>query len=255
MQKLKIKNISKIEHSSKRYDISVADNNNLFANDILIHNCQNMPQVLEQFKDEKVYITEKIDGQSVTFTGKMVSSSTPIIGRFLSKKFKFVVCSRNFTVTDPNSVYWRMAKKYHMEQILKENPTLTIQGEQVGPGIQGNKYNMEEVHVLVFTIKDHEKNYYYDAKQLLEFCTKYALDTVPFVQNNFDYTFGGPEPTRKLSDLGSTVQELVEFSRQKSTSVWSNIPREGIVIRCIRDGKKILSFKVLNPDFLLKYKQ
>ena len=40
MKQIKIKSISKIEHNSKRYDISVADNNNLFANDILIHNCQ-----------------------------------------------------------------------------------------------------------------------------------------------------------------------------------------------------------------------
>ena len=54
MKQLKIKNISKIEHNSKRYDVSVADNNNLFANNILIHNCQNIPHVLEQFKDKEV---------------------------------------------------------------------------------------------------------------------------------------------------------------------------------------------------------
>ena len=72
MKQVKIKSISKIKHSSKRYDISVADNNNLFANDILIHNCQNIPHVLKQFADKEVYVTEKIDFQSVTFTCKMV---------------------------------------------------------------------------------------------------------------------------------------------------------------------------------------
>ena len=72
MKQLKIKSISKIEHNSKRYDISVVDNNNLFANGILIHNCQNIPHVLEQFKDKEVYVTEKIDYQSVTFTGKLL---------------------------------------------------------------------------------------------------------------------------------------------------------------------------------------
>jgi len=72
MKQVKIKSISKIVHNSKRYDISVADNNNLFANDILIHNCQNIPYVLEQFKDKEVYVTEKIDYQSVTFTIKLV---------------------------------------------------------------------------------------------------------------------------------------------------------------------------------------
>ena len=48
MKQLKIKSISKIEHNSKRYDISVADNNNLFVNDILIHNCQNIPLAIER---------------------------------------------------------------------------------------------------------------------------------------------------------------------------------------------------------------
>lgn len=33
---------------------------------------QNIPYVLEQFKDKEVYVTEKIDYQSVTFTGKML---------------------------------------------------------------------------------------------------------------------------------------------------------------------------------------
>jgi hypothetical protein len=32
-----------------------------------------------------------------------------------------------------------------------------------------------------------------------------------------------------------------------------DIPREGVVVRCIENGKKILSFKAINPNFLLKY--
>ena len=44
-------------------------------------------------------------------------------------KYQFVVCSRNLTTNDKNSLYWKIAKKYNIEQILKENPTLTIQGE------------------------------------------------------------------------------------------------------------------------------
>jgi len=45
----------------------------------------------------------------------------------------------------------------------------------------------------------------------------------------------------KLHEVGTTVQELVEFSKGKSTL--ADIPREGIVVRCIKDGKKILTFK------------
>ena len=89
-------------------------------------------------------------------------------------------------------------------------------------------------------LKSHEKNYHYDFEDIKTFCVKYNLKHVPELKFNI-----------KLFALGSTVQELVELSKGKS--VLANIPREGIVIRCIENGKKLLSFKVINPDFLLKY--
>lgn len=203
---------------------------------------QNIPHVLEQFKDKEVYITEKIDYQSVTFTGKMVPNTTPLIDKFLPKKYQFVVCSRNLVNNDKNSLYWKIAKKYNIEQILKENPTLTIQGEQGDTNVQGNKYGIKEPMLWVFNIIDHEKNYHYNYAEMINFCDKYNLDIVPLVVrlNNVS-----------LSTLGTTVQELVEFSKGKS--LLADIPREGIVVRCIENGKKLLSFKVINPDFLLKY--
>ena len=202
---------------------------------------QNIPHVLEQFKDKDIYVTEKIDYQSVTFTGKMVSNTTPIIGKFLPNKYQFIVCSRNLTTTNKNSLYWKIAQKYNIEQILRENPTLTIQGEQGNTNVQGNKYGIKEPTMWVFNIIDHEKNYHFTYSQIVVFCRKYCLEYVPLLKLG------------KLSELGSTVKDLVEFSKGKSTL--SNIPREGVVVRCIENGKKLLSFKVINPDFLLKYSE
>ena len=202
---------------------------------------QNIPHVLEQFKDKDIYVTEKIDYQSVTFTGKMVSNTTPIIGKFLPNKYQFIVCSRNLTTTNKNSLYWKIAQKYNIEQILRENPTLTIQGEQGNTNVQGNKYGIKEPTMWVFNIIDHEKNYHFTYSQIVVFCRKYCLEYVPLLKSG------------KLSELGSTVKDLVEFSKGKSTL--SNIPREGVVVRCIENGKKLLSFKVINPDFLLKYSE
>ena len=167
------------------------------------------------------------------------------IKKLLSKifsKYQFIVCSRNMTTNDKNSLYWKIAKKYNIEQILKENPTLTIQGEQGDTKVQGNKYDIKEPTMWVFNIIDHEKNYHFDFEEIKAFCAKYDLKCVPELRFNV-----------KLSTIGTTVQELVEFSRGKSTL--ANIPREGIVVRCIESGKKILSFKVINPDFLLKYNE
>jgi len=195
----------------------------------------------EQFKDKEVYITEKIDYQSVTFTGKMVSNTTPLIGRFLPKKYKFVVCSRNLTTNNKNSLYWKIAKKYNIEQILRENPTLTIQGEQGSPKVQGNKYGITEPTMWVFNVIDHEKNYHYNYTEMVKFCIKHKLQYVHLVT---DYC--------KLSELGSSVQELVEFSKGKSV-LNGSVDREGIVVRSIENGQKLLSFKIINSDFLFKY--
>jgi len=201
---------------------------------------QNIPYILEEFKDKIVYVTEKIDYQSVTFTGKMVSKFPGILGKILPfKKYKFIVCSRNMTTNDKNSLYWRIAKKYNIEEILKDNPNLTIQGEQGNTNIQGNKYGIKEPKLWIFNIKDHVNKYYFNYDEMVKFCSKYNLEVVPLIKEC------------KLSELGSTVQELVEFSKGKS--VLANIQREGVVIRCTENGKKLFSFKVINPDFLLKY--
>ena len=201
---------------------------------------QNMPKVLEQFKDSVVYVTEKVDYQSATFTGKMIPSQIPIIGKLFKKKFKFVVCSRNLITNDKSSLYWRIANKYHLEEILKNNPNLTIQGEQGNTNIQGNKYGINEPELWVFNIIDHTRNYHYDYEEMCDFCNKYGLSCVPLI----GYF--------KVSGVGSTVDDWVKFSEGKSI-INTKIHREGVVVRSITNGVKELSFKVINPKFLLKY--
>lgn len=213
---------------------------------------QNIPQVLEQFKDKEVYVTEKIDYQSGTWTGKMIPRFNGLLGKLLAtKKYQFVVCSRNLVNNDKDSLYWKVAKKYNLEQILKENPTLTIQGEQGDTKVQGNKYGITEPTMWVFNIIDHEKNYHYNFIEMQEFCLKHSLDIVPII-GIYNKVMDDINYFPCLRHLGSTVQELVEFSKGKSI-INPKIEREGIVIRCIENGKKLLSFKVINPEFLLKY--
>jgi len=202
---------------------------------------QNMPKVLTQFADKEVYITEKIDYQSGTWTSKQVPKFQGLLGKLLPlKKTIFVVCSRNFTTNAKDGLYWKIAKRYNLEQICKENPGIIIQGEQGNIGVQNNKYNLSEPKMWVFNIINSNKNYYYNKEEMINFCCKYDLDIVPKIT------------TCKLSELGSTVQELVTYSKGYSI-INTKIQREGVVVRCIEDGKKLLSFKVINPDFLLKY--
>lgn len=200
---------------------------------------QNIPQVLSDFSDRLVYVTEKIDYQSVTFSGKLVPYKIPVINKLLPKKFKFVVCSRNSINTNTDSLYWKIAKKYHLDDILKYNPTLTIQGEQGNTNVQSNKYGITEPMLWVFNIIDHERKYQFDYDEMAAFCEKWGLTPVPLIAKC------------KLADIATNVADIVEYSKAKS--VLADIQREGVVIRCIENGKKILSFKVINPIFLLNY--
>lgn len=201
---------------------------------------QNIPDVLEKFGNKPVYITEKIDGQSVTYTSKRVPIFNGWLGKILPKRIEFLVCSRNFIVTDKNSDYWKTAKMYKLDELLQLFPYLTIQAEQIGPKIQSNKYNLKTLEIRIFNIIDHEKKYHYTYKQMEQFCKQYNLPMVPLLSyfnslNNF-----------------KDLNELIEYSKGNSLEENNNI-REGIVVRCIENGKKLLSFKVINPEFLLKY--
>jgi hypothetical protein len=200
---------------------------------------QNIPQVIEQFKDKEVYITEKIDYQSVTFTGKYLPRFNGLLGRILPKKYKFVVCSRNLVNNDKNSLYWQIAKKYGIEDILRKHPMLTIQGEQGDTKVQGNKYGLMEPTFWVFNIINHENGYKWGYEEIKSFCSANGIPIVPLLYRG------------KLSKFGSTVNDFVELSKGKS--LLAPIHREGIVVRCIESGCKLLSFKAINPDFLLKY--
>ena len=200
---------------------------------------QNMGYVLSRYPDCQVYVTEKVDYQSATFTGKFLPRYSGVLGHLFPKRYKFVVCSRNFQVWDKNSLYWRIAQKYNLEAILRENPSLTIQGEQGDTNVQGNKYGIKEPMLWVFNIIDHDKNYHFDYQEMEQFCQKYGLTPVPLLK------------MCKLSDIGSSVNDIVEYSKGKS--VIADILREGVVIRCIENGKKLLSFKAVSPDFLLKF--
>lgn len=192
---------------------------------------------IQENADRWVYVTEKIDYQSGTWTSK----ETPRFGNFLGKWFKevkFVVASRNLQTNDKSSLYWQIAEKYHLEDICKRNPGIIIQGEQGNEKVQGNKYGLKEPKMWVFNIISSSGRFY-NYNELEMFCKLHNLDRVPFIK------------TCQMSDIGSTVNDFVEFAKGKSQV--ANIHREGVVIRCIEDGKKIFSFKSINPDFLLKY--
>ena len=159
---------------------------------------------------------------------------------------EFGFCGRNWEFeASVQNTYFQAAKDMQIEDKLKSlNKNIAIQGEIVGPGIQGNLYKFTKHEIMVFDIFDIDKRKYYNHHDCVELCKQLELKTVPIISENFI--------------MEHTVDELVEFSNGVSI-MNANIKREGVVFRSSQQIKdlslKRLSFKVVNPQFLLKYEK
>lgn len=177
-------------------------------------------------------ITEKIDGQSATYFIKKTKKYGFI------NNYEFGVCSRNLRLKTPtNSSYWTIAKECNIETILKnllkkENAnSIVLQGEIAGTGIQKNKYNIDGYKFFAFNLIIDGKKH--RTCEIAEKLKSYNIDTVPILE------------TEIL--LKDTIDDMVEYSIDKSKLY--NTQREGIVCRDLNNN---ISFKVINPKFLLK---
>jgi len=199
---------------------------------------QNMPWILNDTGDW--IATEKIDGTSTTFTMKR--------GKFGKKNF--YVCSRNVCFGEENkpcyydtNVYWEMAKKYNMYEILNTLLTkyfpdaewVTIQGETYGEDIQRRDYSMKEHDFKAFNLitSTHGR---YGTMEMKVYLEPLGIPCVPVI-----------EETMKINQF-ENVDAILTYAEGNSTV--DKLPREGIVFRSI-DGTK--SFKAVSNSFLLKY--
>lgn len=184
-------------------------------------------------------VTEKCDGSSTTFTMRR--------GKF--KKKDFYVCSRNVcfdSVDKPcyydTNIYWEMAQKYHMFEVLSQlldilpaAEWVTIQGETYGEGVQRNTYGLTCHDFMAFNLITSDKGRWNscEMKEILE--KGYNIPCVPILNDNYI--------------LPDTVEELRNYVNSQP-SVINGEMKEGIVCRS-PDG--IHSFKCVSPEYLLKY--
>lgn len=193
---------------------------------------QLFPNICEQEADTPFEVTEKLDGQSGTYF--LIRQK----GLFKKNKFTFGVCSRNLLLNKPNnSSYWTVARQYEIEKILKDlignREWIAIQGEIIGTGIQGNKYKVDGYEFYAFNLIYPEgkvDNYVANVSLTLK-----GIPFVPILANHFY--------------LLDSIDEMIKFSNGVSLLNPETL-REGVVLR---NYKKNISFKVVSPEFLLKY--
>lgn len=173
-------------------------------------------------KDTEFEVTTKIDGTN--FSAYL-------------KDGDFGVCSHNIDLKDTEeSVYWRIAKKYQIENILKDlSKNLVIQSEIAGPGIQKNRCKLSELQLFVFDIWDIDKQEYWYSNDRKAFTDFYQLPHVPILRTNF-----------KIFSEYLSIDDMLKFAEGKGIN---NTEREGVVCKAI--GKQ-LSFKIINNEYLLK---
>jgi len=192
------------------------------------------PKLLMHNVNRSFYITEKMDGSSATFFAHKIKKWK------IFNSFIYGVCSRNrWLKTSNTSSYWFVANKYDILNKLKKlKKEIVIQGEVCGPKIQANKYHLSEYELYIFNIKENGRLYSVD--EMINFCQEHGLKHVPVLDKDFAASFG-------MKSQNEIMDEMVEMSKGKS--VIYDILREGIVVRLNDDPK--ISFKVINPDFLL----
>lgn len=167
-------------------------------------------------------VTEKLDGSSMTaylFQGV------------------FGVCSRNLDLQESESnSFWRTAKEDRLEEILRASGrNLALQGELIGPGIQGNPYALTTLQFRLFDIYDIDAGRYMTVRERQEFSCEHAINHVPTID---------------IQDLkGATIDALLTYAEGKS--VLHPVEREGVVFKC---ASSEASFKAISNKFLLKEK-
>lgn len=184
---------------------------------------QNLASEYEEMKKHTYYETEKLDGSSATF---------------FYNNGEFGVCSRNLELLETEgNTFWKVARELDLENKLKEYGfNLSIQGELIGEGIQGNPYKIKGQTVRFFNLYDIDLQVYHSLSVFKETMKVLGLETVPVLRTNF-----------KLPD---TIDELLKMADGKS-ELNPNFDREGIVVRSL---DRTISFKVISNKFLLNEK-
>lgn len=202
---------------------------------------QNLTEYFETMKDVEFECTEKFDGSSATYIyAPVIRPANP-----------FFVCSRNLELQEEEgNLYWEIAKKYDLlhkmaqwcwdKTIHSDTGTfaqIAIQGEIVGPGVNNNRDQYIDHEFRVFRIYDVTWNTWFYAHKRREIAEKLDLPHVKLIRDRW----------KVFQDL-HTMDDFIKFVQGKTDR---GHEREGMVWKSI-DGRN--SFKVINPEYLLKEK-
>ena len=153
------------------------------------------------------------------------------------------VCSRNIDLEDNGNTFWSVAKSSGVVNALKIlGRDIAVQGELMGPGIQGNREKLEKHQFFVFDIFD----------------IKRGSRLVPFMRNQFFEELKAVGMTAEHVPVIDSAIKLNQFLSLESFLDYADKPSlshkiaEGVVFKSHK--KNGSTFKVINNKFLLAEK-
>jgi RNA ligase (TIGR02306 family) len=168
-------------------------------------------------------VTEKLEGSSMTC--------------YLIEGV-FGVCSRNLDLKEEGgTTFWEVARREDIETKMKaidEHWSFAIQGELIGPGIQGNIYNLSKPEFYVFDVYNIQTGEYLKPAARLALIQRMGLNHVPVIHPAWPVT--------------SSIEGLLEAAEGQTVLLTSNHEREGIVFKEVNGG---MTFKAISNKYLL----
>ena len=167
-------------------------------------------------------VTEKLEGSSMTV--------------YLIDN-QFGVCSRNLDLKETeDNTFWQVARRDGIEEKMRAVPTgsdFAIQGELIGPGIQGNIYKLTQPEFRVFDVYNISGGFYMNPAPRRELIKSMGLLHVPVIWNTWE------------------LSEVDAILAQAEGRAWlnGNQEREGIVYKQVEGG---MTFKAISNKYLLK---
>ena len=188
----------------------------------------NLGLVDEVLKYPKLTITKKLDGSSCTIIIDAGEISH--------------VCSRRLSLRDDNkNSFWSVAKKLNISNL--GSCRYIVQGELMGPGIQGNQLKLTEPTLYVYQVQrrtpQENDAQYLNYAEMAQFSTSLGCSVVPL-------------QTETLSSSDTSLEALQDIADAQTLPCGE--PAEGIVVRpssyTASGNGRPLGFKLINKHYI-----
>lgn len=188
---------------------------------------QSFPQLLDELRGKPYVCTLKCDGTS---------------GTFCMWEDEFHACGRNHSIADgPDNIFWKVARRYNLPEVMSQHPHLALQGEVVGLGLPKNPMGLKETELRAFNLYDMRAGRSLDHDECFAFYEKHEIPAAPVVAE-------GPDFQHTVESLLQLAEGLYEGTKNEREGIVIR-PRVGVFSQTLA-GR--MSFKAINNRFLLK---